>query len=65
METTTNVICDQCNVLVINNMVCHEFGCPEAWRDSKTKCNWCGTLFLPEVKHQAFCNENCTEAYYL
>ena len=27
------VICDSCEVLVINNVICHETGCPDAWKD--------------------------------
>lgn len=25
---TRTVTCDQCDILVINNVVCHEHGCP-------------------------------------
>jgi hypothetical protein len=29
----TNTGCDGCTPSVINGVLCHEAGCPEAWRD--------------------------------
>lgn len=56
--------CDQCELLRINGVVCHETGCPNAWRDEERECEWCGTKFKPEEKHQDCCSEECTEAYH-
>lgn len=25
--------CDGCNLMIINGILCHEQGCPDAWRD--------------------------------
>ena len=57
------MLCVACDCLYINGLKCHENGCPEAWRDLKRKCLWCGSVFLPETKDQAFCTEDCWEAY--
>lgn len=29
--------CDGCNVGTVNGKLCHETGCPEAWRDAPKK----------------------------
>ncbi len=57
------VTCDSCEALVINNIICHEIGCPEAWRDKTRECKWCGSKFKPEYEWQQFCDDNCAEAY--
>ena len=56
--------CDSCEVVMINGLRCHETGCPEAWRDYGRECKWCGSEFMPEDKHQAFCCEDCAETYH-
>lgn len=60
----TRVRCDSCAVLVINNVICHEFGCPDKWRDEQRECNWCGAEFTPEDSDQSFCEESCAESYW-
>lgn len=55
--------CDQCEVLVINGVICHERGCPDAWKDETRECKWCGTEFKPEEKDQHFCDEGCAKSY--
>ena len=57
-------MCDSCNVLNINGINCHEIGCPDAWKDYKKECKWCGLEFEPEDKNQEFCCEDCAETYY-
>ena len=57
------VRCDSCQVLVINGVICHEHGCPDAWRDEIRECKWCGSTFKPEDSHQQFCCEDCHESY--
>lgn len=48
-----------CNVLNINGMNCHEFGCSEAWRDEKGECFECGCEFEKEHPHAKFCSDDC------
>lgn len=57
------VTCSSCEVLVINNHICHENGCPEAWRDEVRECVNCGCDFKPEDHYQKFCDYNCAESY--
>lgn len=45
--------CDQCEVLCINGVNCHETGCPNSWKDPATgkplprECADCGQDFRP------------------
>lgn len=55
--------CNSCEVLVINGVVCHEHGCPEAYKHEERECKWCGTDFKPEDANQQFCCEDCAESY--
>jgi hypothetical protein len=55
--------CASCEVLVINGLLCHETGCPDAWRDELRECKWCGTIFAPSESHERFCSEECAAAY--
>lgn len=56
-------MCDQCEVLNINGINCHEPGCPDAWKDAVRNCKECGSLFQPEDKDQQFCDQDCADAY--
>ncbi len=56
--------CDQCQVLRINGVACHETGCPDAWRSEERECAWCGGIFTPESKRQTFCDESCNATFY-
>lgn len=53
--------CDQCQVLSINGMACHETGCPNSWLHPVTdepyevECRMCGCDFKPEVQGQRYC----------
>ena len=58
------VRCEGCQMIRINGIQCHEIGCPDAWKDSKRECRWCGWLFTPETKYQLFCDDGCQEAYF-
>jgi hypothetical protein len=60
----TRIPCDQCEILYINNVRCHETGCPVAWRDYERECKWCGQKFVPAEKHQVTCEESCAESYF-
>jgi hypothetical protein len=58
------VTCESCELLVINNIICHETGCPDAWKDETRICTWCGRHFKPEDRNQEFCDSTCAEAYH-
>jgi len=55
--------CDSCDALMINGVYCHETGCPDAWKDARRECPWCGATFTPEERYQKFCSEDCAESY--
>jgi hypothetical protein len=57
------VMCDSCDVVVINNIICHETGCPDAWKDETRRCKWCGRRFKPVEKNQEFCGSDCAESF--
>ncbi len=50
--------CNGCNPSTINGVLCHESGCPDAWRDYTRECFECGCDFLRESRHQNTC-EDC------
>jgi len=57
-------MCQSCEVLRINGVLCHESGCPDAWRDYDRECEECGCDFRPEERDQAFCSPCCAAAHY-
>jgi len=56
--------CDACQLVRINGVVCHETGCPEAWRDKRPPCKWCCFTFQPRHPRQTTCSASCYRAYY-
>lgn len=52
--------CDGCSPSMINGTLCHESGCPDAWRDYQVECSECGCDFYPETRHQNVCG-GCIE----
>ena len=50
--------CDGCAPSRINGVLCHESGCPDAWRDYTKACFYCGCEFLRSDRHQTIC-EDC------
>jgi tRNA(Ile2) C34 agmatinyltransferase TiaS len=56
-------MCEQCEAVRINGVLCHEHGCPDAWKDEKRECKWCGSQFNPEGRNQYFCSEDCAQDY--
>lgn len=52
-------MCNQCEAVMINGILCHETGCPDAWKDEVRECKWCGTKFKPETKGQKYCSDEC------
>lgn len=57
-------MCESCEVVRINGRVCHEQGCPDAWKDEKRECRWCGRMFKPENARDEFCDSLCRESYF-
>lgn len=58
------MLCESCDALIINGLLCHEHGCPDSWRTYRRECPWCGQEFKPESKDQRFCDEDCAQSYY-
>jgi hypothetical protein len=56
--------CDGCSPSMVNGILCHETGCPDAWRDDVRECDWCGRDFAQEERTQRFCDESCAAAYH-
>ena len=44
-------------------VICHELNCPDAWRDYPRDCRWCGSAYYPTDREQAFCGDDCAQAY--
>lgn len=63
MRTSTGQ-CDSCQLLRINGVICHETGCPEAWRDSVRECRECGCEFKPKDRDQVCCSSDCQAMRY-
>jgi hypothetical protein len=57
------MLCNQCEALVINGVLCHETGCPNAWK-RKRECKECGTTFVPGNRYQDCCSDSCNAACY-
>jgi hypothetical protein len=49
--------CDQCDMVAIQGIPCHETGCPNAWKDQKRTCVECGIQFPPTRYYQTVCND--------
>jgi hypothetical protein len=56
-------MCQSCEALTINGVLCHELGCPDSWRDELRTCKWCGQEFKPEQRDQTCCCHTCAMAY--
>jgi hypothetical protein len=52
-------MCKSCEAMMINGVLCHEEGCPEAYKDYKEECAWCGADFIPEYAGQNCCSDSC------
>lgn len=55
--------CPSCEASMINGVLVHEAGCPDAWRTETRECKWCGRPFKPESREQRFCDEDCARSY--
>ncbi len=47
--------CNGCNPDMINGVLCHEHGCPDAWRDVEVDCFECGVSFYSGEKGAEIC----------
>jgi hypothetical protein len=57
------VSCPSCDLLVLNNHICHERGCPDSHLYKIRECDWCGSEFIPECRDQRFCEDSCAQSY--
>jgi hypothetical protein len=57
------MLCDSCTACYINGILCHEHGCPDAWRTDIRECKECGCEFTPESRHDKFCSDHCHAMY--
>lgn len=55
--------CDSCQIVRINGVICHETGCPNAWKNAQRECPWCGRAFKPKERRQKCCSMGCTRSY--
>ena len=51
----TAIGCDGCSPSMVNGVLCHEQGCPDAWRDCKIKCWECGCEEYPSERGSRLC----------
>lgn len=62
--------CDNCQLVSINGMPCHETGCRDSWINPTTgkgyerNCKNCGCAFTPESRECRFCSSCCCHSYY-
>lgn len=56
-------MCDSCEQIRINGVICHERGCPDAWKDETRECRWCGSDFRPDNRYERYCSPCCAAAY--
>lgn len=49
--------CDGCSPARINGVLCHEAGCPYAWKDHTRECRECGGDFCPTDRHNMVCDD--------
>jgi hypothetical protein len=52
--------CNGCTPVKVNGVLCHEQGCPDAWRDYSVPCRECGVRFYREHRLQTYCKD-CVE----
>jgi len=57
-------MCQSCEALTINGVLCHESGCPDAWENELRECPECGCEFEPNYREQRFCTEDCADMFF-
>jgi hypothetical protein len=61
-EISLSCGCDGCSPSMINGVLCHESGCPDAWRDKAVACFECGCDFYPFQRGERTCPDCVTAA---
>jgi hypothetical protein len=50
--------CNDCNPTRINGVLCHEQGCPSAWKDHARTCVECDAKFYSPHAHRKTCGRH-------
>lgn len=56
-------MCQSCEAVTINGVLCHEHGCPDAWKDIPIECKWCGNEFIRKGRWELLCSDDCAMDY--
>ena len=57
-------MCNSCEQVRINGIVCHETGCPDSWKDRTHECKCCDKTFKPKYQGQKLCmKKSCHEEW--
>jgi hypothetical protein len=59
MAAKTAIGCDQCEMVAINGVACHEQGCPSSHVGTVRECFECGCEFEPESRFSRYCSDEC------
>jgi len=62
--TAARVSCDQCQIVRINGIPCHETGCPDSWDGATGECENCGCEFELTHRGHSFCDDSCAASYH-
>ena len=57
-------MCNSCETVGINGVLCHETGCPEAFKDQERECKECDAQFKPKESHHEHCSPQCYAIYH-
>ncbi len=57
------ISCPDCELVAINGVICHEWGCPSSHLFTKRECKWCGRGFKPKTKEQVTCSKSCQKLW--
>jgi len=55
--------CEDCTASMINEVYCHEIGCPSSWKDYLIPCFECGFDFKRKDRNQVVC-QDCINTYW-
>jgi hypothetical protein len=50
--------CNDCAPAMINGVLCHEQGCPSAWKDYAKRCVTCDAKFYSPRRDQKHCHRH-------
>ena len=60
---TKTIRCEQCQLARIQGVLCHETGCPLAWKQ-RTECRECDRVYVPREHWMDCCSRSCYKAYH-